>query len=182
MPNAGSGEVKIRFRCVCYDIERPEAMSGITGLMLFYFLSSDSEGRVFAYFAFKALTGRYPNALSSARQKTPWETDPALGLPYLKAEEGTFGAGHGVYAATVEEAQRYTQYHQGDVYLVAPLPGKHAVVGEEGWRAEGAICLKPLTQENQAQIGACRFWFGRTCMNEPLRVPCLRTGIAHLDS
>ena len=107
---------------------------------------------MFACLAFKVLRGRYPDALFSPTKGTPWEVDPKLRLPVLKAKKGTFEAGHGVYAATVEEAQGYAEDYQDAVYLVAPLPGKHAVVGERGWRAEGAICLKPLTEENQAQI------------------------------
>ena len=107
---------------------------------------------MFACLAFKVLRGRYPDALFSPTKGTPWEVDPKLRLPVLKAKKGTFEAGHGVYAATVEEAQRYAEDYQAAVYLVAPLPGKHTVVGEYGWRAEGAICLKPLTEENQAQI------------------------------
>ena len=107
---------------------------------------------MFAYLAFKALTGRYPNALKSAQQGTLWEIDPALSLPYLKATEETFKKGHGMYAATVDEAKRYADEHSGDIYLVAPLPGKQAVVGEAGWRAEAAVCLGPLTEENAPQI------------------------------
>jgi len=48
---------------------------------------------MFAYLAFKALTGRYPDALKSAQQKTSWEIDPVLGLPCLKAEEGDIRGG-----------------------------------------------------------------------------------------
>ena len=107
---------------------------------------------MFAYLAFKALTGRYPDALQSAQQETPWKFDSTLGLPYLKAAEGTFNKGHGVYAATVKEAQEYADEHSGDVYLVAPLPGMQAVVGETGWRAEAAVCLGRLTEENAPQI------------------------------
>jgi len=106
---------------------------------------------MFAYLAFKALTGRYPDALKSAQQGTLWEIDLALGLPCLKAEEGTFEAGRGVYAATVDEAQSYADEYGGIVYLVTPLPGRQAVVGEAGWRAEAALCLGALTEEN---IGA----------------------------
>jgi len=105
-----------------------------------------------AYLAFKALAGRYPDALKSAQQNTRWKLDATLGLPCLEAEEGTFEEGHGVYAATVNEARRYAEDHQAAVYLVAPLPGKRAVVGEVGWRAEGALCLGPLTQENQPEV------------------------------
>jgi len=106
----------------------------------------------FAYLAFKALAGRYPDALKSAQQNTRWKLDATLGLPCLKAAKRTFRDGHGVYAATVEEAQRYAEDHQAAVYLVAPLQGKHAVVGERGWRAEAAVCLGPLTEENAPQI------------------------------
>ena len=107
---------------------------------------------MFAYLAFKALTGRYPDALKSAHQKTPWKFDSTLGLPCLKAAKGTFREGHGVYATTVEEAQKYAEDYQAAVYLVAPLPRKRAVVGEAGWRAEAAVCLGPLTKENAPQI------------------------------
>jgi len=105
-----------------------------------------------AYLAFKALTGSYPYKLKSPVEEIPWEFNRKLQLPVLEATKGTFDAGHGVYAATVEEAQMYAERYQGAVYLVAPLPGKHAVVGEKGWRAEGALCLGPLTQENQPEV------------------------------
>jgi len=107
---------------------------------------------MFAYFAFKALKGRYPDALRSAQRGTLWEIHPAIGLPCLKAAEETFEDGHGVYAATIEEAQRYAEWDGGDVYLVAPLPGGRAVVGEAGWRAEAAICLAQVKHENRATI------------------------------
>ena len=107
---------------------------------------------MFAYLAFKALTGRYPDALRSAQQKTPWKLSPAFGLPCLSAKKRSFKDGWGVFAATVEEAQWYADEHRGGIYLVAPLPGKRAVVGERGWRAEGALCLGPLTQENQPEV------------------------------
>ena len=110
------------------------------------------ETDMFAYFAFKALKGRYPDALRSAYKKTRWEVDPSLDLPCLKAAKGTFKKGYGVYAATVAEAQRYANNYGGDVYLVAPLPGKQIVVGETGWRAEAAVCLGLLTKENAPQI------------------------------
>jgi len=52
----------------------------------------------------------------------------------------------------VDEARWYDKECRGHVYLVAPLPGEQAVVGEEGWRAEAAVCLGRLTEENAPQI------------------------------
>jgi len=54
---------------------------------------------MFACLAFKSFTGRYPDALISAQQKTPWEIALTLGLPCLKAAANTFETGRGVYAA-----------------------------------------------------------------------------------
>jgi len=107
-----------------------------------------------AYYAFKALRGRYPDALCSVQKCTPWALDPSLALPYLIAGKGKLDRGHGVYAAAIDEAQAYASAYDGDVYLVAPLPGKQVVVGERGWRAEGAICLGPVTQDNEAQTAS----------------------------
>ena len=81
---------------------------------------------MFAYLAFKALAGHYPDKLKSPARKTPWKFDSTLGLPCLKATKRTFQEGHGVYAATVEEAREYTAGGYHGVYLVAPLPGKQA--------------------------------------------------------
>ena len=107
---------------------------------------------MFAYLAFKAFTGRYPDALISTQQKMPWEVDPTLGLPCLKTAANTFEAEHGVYAAAPEEAQRDAENHRGNVYLVAPLPGTHAIVGDVGWRAEAAVCLGRLTMDNAPRV------------------------------
>ena len=129
-----------------------------------------------AYLAFKALMGRYPDALFSEYKNTPWKVDPELRLPVLEAAKGTFEAGHGVYAATVEVARGYGYRFGGAVYLVAPLPNKHAVVGEKGWRAEVAVCLKPLTEENQAQIA--RTIVAAAAYNIPQVTTILRWAIA----
>ena len=108
---------------------------------------------MFAYFAFKALTWHYPDALSSAQHEASWTLDQSIGLPCLLAAKGSFNSMRGICAATLEEAQRLAAaHHDGNVYLVAPLPGKQAVVGEAGWHAEGVLCLGPLTPENQAQV------------------------------
>ena len=107
---------------------------------------------MFAYLAFKTLTGSYPYELKSPLKETLWEFNQELRLPVLEAAGGTFEAGRGVYAATVKEAQEYAKGYEGAVYLVAPLPEKQAVVGEDGWRAEGALCLGPLTKENQPKV------------------------------
>ena len=61
---------------------------------------------MFAYYAFKSLIGKFPDALKSPRIEVQWGVDPDLGLPYLSAAEGTFERGHGVYAATLEEAAK----------------------------------------------------------------------------
>ena len=109
------------------------------------------NNEMLAYYAFKALSGDYPRVLSP-QQGTRWELNPSLDLPSLRAKALSFELGHGVYAAAFDVADRYAKRYNGRVYLVAPLPGKHAVVGEDGWRAEGALCLGPITQENQAQV------------------------------
>jgi len=104
---------------------------------------------MFSYCAFKALIWREEHSTFFSpvvfaiweKIATPWGE-----IFYLKTAASDLDRGHGIFGASLEEAQKYGQR----IYLVAPDPNFRIALGTLGWRAEAAMVVAPVTTEEGA--------------------------------
>lgn len=92
---------------------------------------------VASYIAFKALVRNREGYLESPMRRAVWyPADTPWGkLPACRARDGDLDLGHGIFAASYEEAAKYGP----EIYAVIPLGD--TVLGADGWRTSMAAVL-----------------------------------------